>query len=384
MMTLSWIIFGAAALPAIMYLLNFLFYRRPRDLPQMPTPAISVLIPARNEERSIGPALEAALASTGVDLEVIVLDDHSEDGTAAIVERFAERDSRVKLRHSPPLPAGWCGKQHACFQLSQHASKPLLVFVDADVRLAPDGLRRLAAFQHRTQAGLVSGIPRQETGSLLERLVLPLIHFLLLGFLPMIGMKISRMAGFGAGCGQLFLTTREAYDTVGGHVAVRMSLHDGITLPRAYRKAGIMTDICDATPLATCRMYRNAKELWFGLAKNAREGLAAPKQIGFWTVLLTIGQIVPWLLLPIAALLGSDFEVIRNLALAAGFGLAIRLQAAYRFQQSWLGALLHPLGVACLLAIQWFATIRAWRGNPVGWKGRPNPSVETMNSVSHS
>src|SRR5207253_1301616 len=145
-------------------------------------PAVSVLIPARNEERSIRAAVETSLASRKVEVEVVVLDDRSEDSTAKIVEDIAARDGRVRLLHGLALPPGWCGKQHACAVLDGEARYPLLAFLDADVRLAPDGLTRMVAFLWAGGADLVSGIPRQETGTFLERLVIPLIHFILLGF----------------------------------------------------------------------------------------------------------------------------------------------------------------------------------------------------------
>src|SRR5262249_61852699 len=112
--------------------------RRTAPRPRGKALGISVLIPARNEERGIVAAVESALASEGVSLEVIVLDDHSEDRTAALVEGLARRDSRVRLVPAPPLPEGWCGKQHACHVLAGCACHPLLAFLDADVRLAPD------------------------------------------------------------------------------------------------------------------------------------------------------------------------------------------------------------------------------------------------------
>src|SRR5262249_58521809 len=96
----------------------------------------------------------------------------------------------------------------------------------------------------------------------------------------------------GAGCGCVCVARRAAYEAVGGHAAVRASLHDGITLPRAFRRAGRRTDLCDATDLAVCRMYRSGRELWFGLAKNAREGLAHPRAIVPWTLLLLGGQVL--------------------------------------------------------------------------------------------
>ena len=237
--------FVLALVPAILYAINSFLYRPP------PRPsalsAVSILIPARNEERSIGTALDAALASTAVEFEIVVLDDHSDDRTGAIVSEFAGRDARVRLVKSDLLPDGWCGKQFACFQLARHARFPLLAFIDADVRLAPDGVARMVAFLEKSGAGLVSGIPRQETVTLPEKLVLPLAHFLLLGYLPFFFTRIFRHPAFAAGCGQLFVTRRDVYDAVGGHATIRGSRHDGLTLPRAYRRdrSGELPDVSE-------------------------------------------------------------------------------------------------------------------------------------------
>lgn len=344
-------------------------------------PAVSVLIPARNEEGSIAGALESALASRGVDLEVVVLDDASEDRTAEIVRGIAARDPRVRLETAPPLPPGWCGKQHACAALARHARHPLLLFVDADVRLEPDGVARAAGFLEAAGAGLVSGVPRQETVTFLERLLLPLIHWVLLGFLPMARMRASRHPAYGAGCGQLFLARREEYEKAGGHTAIGSSLHDGVALPRAFRRAGIATDLFDATPAASCRMYHDAGEVWRGLAKNAAEGLASPGKIVPVTLLFLFGQVMPVILL-VLALLGVLSPWV---LLPAGLGtLALylpRLAAARRFRQPLDGALLHPLAILVFLAIQWTALGRGLLGRPAAWKGRsygssPTPSRE--------
>lgn len=358
-----------AAVPALLFRANLRAYRPPPAPPRGGNvPALSVLIPARNEERSIGAAVEAALASRGVDLEVLVLDDQSEDATAAVVTAIAASDSRVRLLRGEPLPPGWCGKQFACSLLAVAAHRPLLAFLDADVRLTPDGLARMAAFLEQSGADLASGVPRQETGSLVEKLVIPLIYFVLLGFLPLARMRRSRHPAYAAGCGQLFLIRRTAYDAVGGHGAVCASLHDGVTLPRAFRSAGFHTDLCDATDVASCRMYRTAGEVWRGLAKNATEGLASPGLILPATALLFGGQVLPFLLLAAAPCLPP---VAAGLALAAAAAAAYpRLTAARRFRQSWLGALLHPAGVLLFLLIQWHALWQSARGRPAGWKGR--------------
>ena len=364
-----------ALVPAVLFFMNLRLYRpppRPPNDPLRPPPAVSVLIPARDEERAIGRAVDAALSSRGVVLEVIVLDDHSQDGTAAIVAKAAARDSRLRLLTSPPLPAGWCGKQHACAVLAEAAAHPLLVFVDADVRLEPDGLARLAAFLQTAHADLVSGVPRQITGSLGERLVLPLIHFLLLGFLPLWRMRDSRHPAYAAGCGQLFMAWREAYQRMGGHGAIRASLHDGLTLPRAFRRAGCSTDLCDATIVASCRMYRNFGELWYGLSKNSHEGLAGPRLIGPATLLLFGGQVLPFLLL-------GAFPWLSATARACALGACLaawtpRFASAGRFRQSVMGAIFHPAGVCVLLAITWAAFLRLACGRPSAWKGRSYPT----------
>jgi hypothetical protein len=296
MLTLAWICAGLALFPAALTLWNLLLYRPPPKLAH-PTP-ISVLIPARNEAERIAQCVEAALANRDIELEVIVLDDHSTDATAAIVEDIARSDARLRLERAGPLPSGWSGKQHACHRLAGLARHPLLVFIDADVVPAADAFGRIAAFMARHPGtGLASGFPRELTGTTAEDLVIPLIHFLLLGYLPIQGMRQSLSPGFGAACGQLMVARADAYRTAGGHAAIRASLHDGVKLPRAFRRAGFMTDLFDAGDLAACRMYRGGAEVWAGFSKNATEGMASPMALPIWTVLLGGGHLLPPLLL---------------------------------------------------------------------------------------
>lgn len=362
-----------ALIPALLLHRNLRLYAAPpfpKTEDRASQPAVSVLIPARNEQAAIRAAVEHALASDHVRLEVVVLDDHSEDNTAAIVQDMAARDARVRLVPAPPLPPGWCGKQHACAVLATQALHARMVFVDADVRLTPHGLARLAAFMAYSGADLISGVPRQETGTFLERLLIPLVHFLLLGFLPFGRMRSRRHPAYGAGCGQLFMTHRAAYETAGGHAAIRTSLHDGVTLPRAFRAAGLMTDMCDATEVATCRMYRSARAVWDGLGKNATEGLASPAMIVPATLLLLIGQVMPFALLGfgITGMLPAGACGLAGLGSIAAY--YPRLRAAYHFGQPLWEALLHPFAMMVLLAIQWAAFLRTLVGCPATWKGR--------------
>ncbi len=351
-----------AAGPFVLTLLNLRHFAAPS--PAARPHAVSVLIPARNEQDNIGPAVAAVLANAGVTLELVVLDDGSSDGTAAILAAIA--DPRLRVISGPALPPGWSGKQHACSVLAQAARHDLLVFTDADVRLAPDALVRMAGFMERNPVGLASGFPRQVVHTWSEQLLLPLIHFLLLGFLPIQAMRRSPAASLGAGCGQLFIARRAAYQQAGGHMAIRASLHDGLTLPRAFRRAGQMTDLFDATDMASCRMYGSAAELWSGLGKNATEGMARPFALVIWTTMLFGGQVLPAILM---------LTVPSTPAMAAlVMGVGLRLLLAARFRQPEISAVLHPVGIVALLTVQWAALLRMLRGRPAMWRGRAYPA----------
>lgn len=354
--------FILALIPAALFLRNLALYR-PLPPADGERRRCSVLIPARNEEANIADALRSVLASGGVELEVIVLDDGSTDRTAEIVRESAARDARVRLEPAPPLPPGWCGKNHACHQLALLAGHPLLFFMDADVRVTdPHALARLAGFMDASRTALASGVPYEETHTFMERLIIPLIHFVLLGFLPIWRMRSGTDPRFAAACGQILAIRREAYESSGGHGAVADHLHDALALAHSLRAHGFRTDLFDATGGFRCRMYRSAREVWQGFAKNAHEGLAAPRLIVPSTLLLLGGQVLP-LALVLAAPSPLAFA-----ALAAA--LLPRLAAVRRFRQPLAGVLLHPLGVSVLVAIQWSAFFRRLRKKPAVWKGR--------------
>jgi hypothetical protein len=355
---IGWIALVLAMLPVCMVLLNLRHYVKPAPLAGRPQ--LSVLIPARNEESNIGDAVAAVLASEDVDLELIVMDDGSTDATRAILN--AIEDPRLRVADGGGLPPGWSGKQHACAALARLAKRDVLVFVDADVRLAPDALNRMAGFLDREKLALASGFPRQITRSWSETLLLPLIYFLLLGYLPIGRMKRSTAPSLGAGCGQLFIARAQAYAQAGGHGAIRASLHDGLTLPRAFRRAGFMTGLFDASSFAQCRMYANATQVWEGLTKNATEGMAKPFALPVWTVILGGGAVLP--------LACAAFAPTPQAFAALACGIAIRLVLAWRFRQPVISAVLHPVGVAALLCLQWAALIRAALGRPATWRGR--------------
>ncbi|MCY3005229.1 MAG: glycosyltransferase family 2 protein [Planctomycetota bacterium] len=381
------IVLALASLPLAMFLKNLQDFQRacsdPSLLEQASSLPVSVLIPARNEESSINAALDRLIESTHRHFEVLVLDDASEDATAAIVESKSERFPSIQLHRSQGLAPGWNGKQNACWQLAQLAQYDRLLFLDADVRLSSEALTRILAEQEYRQAPLISGFPFQETGTFAEKLLIPMMHYILLGFLPIDRMRNSTDPGFAAGCGQLFLAKKSEYMQAGGHRAIAQSRHDGIKLPRAFRLAGLKTDLFDASDLATCRMYQNMHQVHQGLLKNATEGIANPKLIVPFTILLLGGSVLPiclflWQLvrcvdgslrigLPSS---GLPLATLIVLGIATLLGWAPRLLAQKRFGQSMLGALLHPWSVLWFVILQWTALVRQVLRLKTAWRGR--------------
>ncbi len=396
-----WSSFGASAFVSVMFLVNLLFFRKatrrvgPASIASAgppdgsfidesvtaggptlrwshPTNAIniSVLIPARNEALRIGPLLDSVLTSEGVTCEICVLDDESQDGTDAIVEMYSRRHPNVRLLKGIPVPDGWSGKQFACCQLAQQAKFEELVFLDADVALSKDALQRAVTQRRRINADLLSGFPRQRVITIGEQLLIPLIHLILLCFLPFGLMRWTRMTGAAAGCGQFFLTTKQAYGLSGGHSSIRKSLHDGIMLPRAYRMSGLKTDLFDAADLAQCRMYTSFEETWSGLLKNAREGFAKMPLLPVMTVLMLLAFVGPVICaagLSLGLVATEFFEIV---VAACLLSYLPRVLCCLMFDRAWFACLLNPVSILLFLVIQWTAWIRKTRGKGVQWRQR--------------
>jgi hypothetical protein len=306
-----------------------------------------VLLPVRDEAADVSACLRSVLAQTHP-CEVLVLDDGSTDGTANLV-----RELGLEPLTGAALPPGWLGKAYACQQLADTATGDVLVFVDADVVLAPHAVAATVALLEETDLDLVSPYPRQ-LASGRARLVQPLLQWSWLTFLPLRLAEQPGRPSLSAANGQLLAVRRTAYDRAGGHAAVRADVVEDVGLLRAVKRVGGRGGVVDGTGLATCRMYGTWAELSQGYRKSLHT-VPAP-------VLALLAGL--YLLPPLAALRGSRAGAAATVAAVAG-----RVVTARRTGARSVDAVAHPASIAALLWLAARARVDDRRGARV-WKGR--------------
>ncbi len=345
------------------------------DQPPVPAPLVSVIIPARDEAHNIDRCLRSAMANDYPALEIIVLDDHSTDGTGDIARRTASDDSRVRIIVPPSLPDGWFGKSWACTTGAHEARGELLLFIDADTTLASDLVVRLVNAQRTRDADMVSVGGRQELGSFWERLVQPQVFTMILArFGSTERVNRSRWATDKIANGQCILVRRQTYERIGGHGAVRDKVAEDLMLAQTFHRTGHRVSLVLGIPQLSTRMYTSLGELIRGWRKNIYAGAVDALPLG------RIGRIVvPFLLLapplfvlipPVSVVLALTGVIAQSAIPAAAATVLLMLMFAtiYRaFETSPFYAAIYPLGSLVLLYI---VITAIGRGRQVAWKGR--------------
>lgn len=344
-------------------------------------PWITVCVPARNEAVNIAACVESLLAQQYPGYDLLVVDDHSEDQTAAILEAIAAASPKpIRVLRGRPLPDGWTGKNWACHQMSGLAKGEYLLFTDADTIHEPGMLAALVAHATARRADLVSAWPRLVTVTLGERLVVPMVAFASLAFFPIWCGELAQRwrwladhtppehrRRMGAATGQCLFFSRSAYDRIGGHDAVRGEILEDLALGRQVTSRvheGMRLVNCDGGELFRCRMYRSFAEVWLGFGKNVRAAVDFGP-LGFFLVgaAQTAMFLLPFGLLAV----GGSWRAIA--AVEVGAILAMRAAVAWRLRTDWTSVILHPVCQTLCLAIgahSWWMSSRAG----VPWKGR--------------
>jgi chlorobactene glucosyltransferase len=349
-------------------------------------PLVTVIVPARDERRNIESCVRSILAGGYGNIEVVVVDDRSTDGTADVARTIAPDDARLTLVDNPPLPEGWFGKPWACATGARSARGDIFCFTDADARHGPYLVARAVNAMNARQLDMMSVAGHQELGSFWERIVQPHMFWMIASrYGGTETINRSKRAEDKIANGQCIFVRRSAYESIGGHEAVRDQVAEDVALAQRLFAAGKRTELILGRDELTTRMYTSLREIVAGWRKNVfaggREAMPWGRlgQVIFPALLLLFPLLT---LLPLLGLLGAAVAGAPHwLVLAAAIALAAQVgtwAAVYRWMVAPMSyALLFPLGSAVFLVI---AVQAIARGSRVEWKGR---GYITTSSAQH-
>lgn len=341
---------------------------------------VSVIIPARNEEANIARAVRSLANQQGV-REILVVDDQSEDRTAAILDSLAAEIPRLRTLKVKSLPGGWLGKTHALAQGARAASGEWLLFTDADTEHLPGSLAELLKRAESEHAGLLSLSPGQETPTWWEKSVIPIVYVKLAGLFRFSDVTDPE-SPVAAANGQYLLVRREIYQCVGGHEAVRSAILDDVELARRVKAAREKLLFLPGARWVQTRMYRSFGEMWQGWTKNLYLLYGGnSRRILRAIASLWIFDVVPVLAFIVLCLYAVAGHIHRAVLLAALALFVVALVRQWRYGQALanLGfdpalANYQPIGAA-LLGTLLVSSVHAHRGKgQVAWKGRQYPT----------
>ncbi len=330
-------------------------------------PAVSVLVPARDEAENLRRMLPLLLSLDYPRLEIVLLDDRSVDGTGDVARSLAG-SGRAPLRvlNGTEPPPGWVGKNWACHQLAAAATGDVLVFCDADVEAAPAAVRRSVAAMQVHGAGAMTALPRQRFDGWAQAAVVPIVAQLpVLAMLPIRLVSALRSPSLSMANGQWIAFSRAAYAACGGHQAVRGEVLEDVALGRRIKASGERLVVCVASSLLAVRMYGSAAQMREGFRKNLYP-LLGGRRLPFALALVLLA--VAWLV-PLAGAVRGSAAALVPLALLA----ALRVTGVLLFRHGWMTVLLHPLGALFAAAL----AVESWLGHERGvvtWRGRRVPT----------
>jgi len=333
-------------------------------------PEISIIVPARNEEASLGDCLASLTAQTGVAFEIIVVDDSSSDRTREIAQSFA----KVRVVSPEPLPDGWTGKNNAVVAGAKEACAPWLLFTDADTVHLPGSLARALVEATREGADLLSYSPEQVAVTFAERAVMPVVFAELAAKYPP---QIAREqnSGIVAANGQYLLVRRAAYDAVGGHAAVAAEILEDVALAQLFHNSGKRVYFRYGGDAVRARMYRNWPQLREGWTKNLSLLFPQPERLAVRSLFLWL-MAWPALGVAVSGAVSQHFAWI--VAAALWLLLYRRIRVAHFSSANNLIAIAFGLPMFAYLLLR---SKKAHENGQVSWKGRAYRTGVTSGGV---
>jgi glycosyltransferase involved in cell wall biosynthesis len=357
---MAWIILAFVWIRLMVVLVNYLTRPYLKKYHLSGNPFVSVLIPARNEEENLPVLLDSLIKQDYTNFEVVVYDDHSEDGTSQVLEQFSESDQRIGWVRGEEVPAAWTGKNHACHRLGEEAKGDILLFLDADVIVSTDMLRKAVGTFRQYNLSLLSIFPRQLLKSRGEWLTVPLMNWILLSLLPLILVRKSRRPSLAAANGQFMMFDAQVYKTYWWHEQVKQNLVEDIVISRMMKKKGFRMATLLGRNDVMCRMYTSWREAVNGFAKNVLEFFGGNPWVAILFALLTFAGIVV-----IPVFLGLGWFVVYLVS-----AILIRVFISLASMQGIIKNIrLHPLQMGSFLYIL-AKGIQVKRSGRYHWKGR--------------
>ncbi|MBL0322708.1 MAG: glycosyltransferase [Ignavibacteria bacterium] len=337
---------------------------------------VSILVPARNEERCIEACVRSLCEQDHPNTEVIVLNDGSTDATGDILARLSNEFPHLRVIEGAPLPKGWVGKSWACLQLSKQARGETLIFTDADTTHRPDMVRRARAYMTQNTIALFSLVPYQELGSIGEHIVIPMVHVLYFAYLPNDLILHNKRVSLSAANGQFMCFTRRPMRRLADMRVFGQHWWKMSSLPREVKRAGLRIALVDGTDAVSCRMYTNAREVTEGFSKNFFPATNYNLPL---TVLFLVHVLTTYVLPPMAiyGVVVGDERIMQLSMLQLGLGAFIRLLISKRFSMPWWHMFLQPLTglwstIIGVNSIRWAysRTGSRWKGRSYDTKGQ--------------
>ena len=334
-------------------------------------PFVSILVPARNEERCIRECIESLANQIYPNYEIIILNDDSSDNTPLILEELQSLYPQlVSVIHSHQLPDSWIGKSHACHVLSRYANGEYLLFTDADTVHSPYALNSLVQSAQEMQADLLTAIPYQTLTSIWEHLMVPFMHVLYHGYLPNSFIYTKKNPSFVAANGQIMLFYSDAYDAIGGHESVKNSMVEDIEIARKIKESGAKIVLANATSLVSCSMYTGFEDVFRGFSKNFFAGFQK-KHIPFVVFLMHIMNVyVLPLILCIISLITDNTSLLMWSIVLLMLGMVIRLLATMQFRLPFFHIFLQPFSALFAIIIGCNSMLWSMPGKSTVWKKR--------------
>ena len=341
-----------------------------KQLPANKLPFISVLIPARNEERSIRKCVESLLMQDYPDFEIIVLNDNSEDNTLNILKEIQITQPKLRVINGSTLEEGWTGKNFACHQLYSQSKGEYVLFSDADTVHFNKSLRNAVTRAVNRNADLYSLIPSMTLETFAEKFIMPGIHFTSFTLLPYYLAENLKSPAFAMGVGPFMLFKRDAYEKIGGHESVKSHIVEDVALAKSIKKHGLKVVVNKGLDILSCRMYHSFSEIWKGFSKNIFPGMNYNSFLLFtvFTVYLLL-FFVPFVGLAISVVVANEL-LMYNFLYQSALVLLMRVLINTSFKLGHVSTLLHPVGIFIISMIGF----NSWRWNKLGkgsvWKGR--------------